>query len=415
MQESPKKLSVESYKGVRDFYPEDEAVQTYLFTTMKEVAQSFGYAEYNASILEPSELYKSKGAENEEMVNEQTYTFIDRGEREVTLRPEMTPSLARMVAARRRDLAFPLRWYSIPNVFRYERPQRGRLREHWQLNVDIFGAPAPFAEAEIISVAYRIMMRLGATEKDFVIKLSSRTALDSLFADLGLNEEKAKAMRGLLDRKAKIPAAEFDAKAKEIAGDSFTMPEAEPEDVKEVRRLLAELGITNTEYDPSVVRGFDYYTGIVFEFFDTDPNNNRAVLGGGRYDNLLELFSDDPVSGIGFGMGDVTLRDFLETRNLLPAYRAPAHVYLATVQDSLIPFAMSLADELRAGNVGVEVNITDRKLADQIKTADKHAVPFLIVIGEDEAVSGSFKVRDLATGAEHTISRSGLSSFFVSL
>lgn len=415
MANNQKKLSVESYKGVRDFYPEDQALQNYLFTTMKEVATAFGYAEYNASVLEPSELYKSKGAENEEMVNEQTYTFIDRGDREVTLRPEMTPTVARMVAAKRRELGFPLRWFSIPNVFRYERPQKGRLREHWQLNVDIFGAPAPYAEAEVISVAHAIMTAFGATDDDFVIKIASRPALEKLFDAYNLDETQKKQMRNLLDRKAKISAEEFEAKAKEIAGDSFALPQSEPEDVAHVRRLLADLGVANTEYDPSVVRGFDYYTGIVFEVFDTDPSNNRSLFGGGRYDNLLSLFGEEPVSAFGFGMGDVTLRDFIETRSRLPAYRGPATVYLATVGGHLIPFAMALAKELRQQNVAVEVNLTERKLADQIKTADKHHVPYLMVLGDDEAQTGTFTVRDLAAGSEKKLTRDDLRQYFLAL
>ena len=412
MAEHQKKLSTESYKGVRDFYPEDQAVQEYIFATMHEVARSFGYSEYNASILEPSELYKNKGAENEEMVNEQTYTFTDRGDREVTLRPEMTPTVARLVAGRKRELGFPLRWYSIPNVFRYERTQRGRLREHWQLNVDIFGAGAPYAEVEIISVACGIMRAFGASDDDFEVRIGSRTALDRKFEEWGLDEAQRKAMRNLIDRRAKISVEEYETGLKEIAGHPVTLDNSEPEDVSRVRQLLAELGITNTVYDPSIIRGFDYYTGIVFELFDTSPENNRALLGGGRYDNLLSMFGEEALPTVGFGMGDVTIRDFLETRGRLPAYRSPATVYLATVLPEMIPFAMSLGDELRRMNIGCEVNVVDRKLADQIKTADKHKVPFLIVIGEDEASSGNFKVRNLATGAETPVAHSSLRSFF---
>src|SRR5579859_6530900 len=178
------KLSTEAYKGVRDFYPEDQAFLNYFMATCRAMVEKVGYVEYHASILEPSELYKSKGAENEELVNEQTYTFVDRGGREVTLRPEMTPTVARMVAAKRRELGFPLRYYSIPNFFRYERPQRGRVREFWQLNVDLFGSRSLYAEAEIIGVAYGLMRAFGANESDFVIKVGSRMYLDSLVAEL---------------------------------------------------------------------------------------------------------------------------------------------------------------------------------------------------------------------------------------
>src|SRR3989344_3044723 len=188
---SKNKLSVEPYKGVRDFYPEDQAFLNWLFKTIRAEVERFGYAEYHASILEPAELYKAKGVENEEIINEQSYTFTDRGGREVTLRPEMTPTIARMVAARRREMGFPLRLYSTPNVFRYERPQRGRLREHWQLNVDIFGSRSPAADAEVIAVAHSVMTAFGAKESDFKIKLGSRSFTDALIKQMNLSETQA--------------------------------------------------------------------------------------------------------------------------------------------------------------------------------------------------------------------------------
>ncbi len=276
------KLSVEPYKGVRDFYPEDQALLNYLTATMREVVEHFGYAEYHASVLEPAELYRAKGAENNELVNEQTYTFTDRGGRDVTLRPEMTPTVARMVAAKRREFGFPLRLYSIPNLFRYERPQRGRLREHWQLNVDIFGSSSRAADAEIIAVAHDVMIAFGASEDDFVIKLGSRDFIDSVIRELKLSEEDGKKLIGLLDRRAKMPADDF---AKSVAdiGVALEMfsPENPPKDVVEVLNILKDMGIGNAVFDPSIVRGFDYYTGVVFEIFDTHPDNSRAICGGG--------------------------------------------------------------------------------------------------------------------------------------
>ncbi len=411
-----KKLSTEAYKGVRDFYPEDEAIQQYLFSTMSRAVERFGYARYDASVLEPSELYKSKGAENEELVNEQTYTFIDRGDREVTLRPEMTPTVARMVAARRRELSFPLRWYSIPNVFRYERPQRGRLREHWQLNVDLFGSSSIEADVEVIALAHAILKEFGATEKDFEIRIGSRTFLNELTARHRLSEDAAKSLHTLLDRRAKMMIGEFEVALKEYgislgeinAGDV-------PNDVRMILDHLAQLGITNVRFDPSIIRGFSYYTGVVFEVFDIDPQNNRSLFGGGRYDNLLSLFSDDLVPAVGFGMGDVTLRDFLEVRGLLPAYTPPAKAYLAiagsdngSISDSIALGAMQLADELRATGINVAIDFGDRKLGDQIKAADKQHIPFVIVVGANELASGTFTVKELATGEERTMSRGDL-------
>ena len=258
------KLSTESYKGVRDFYPEDMAVQNYIFDTWKKVAKKFGYVEYGASLLEPTELYTEKSGA--EIVNEQTFTFTDRGDRSVTLRPEMTPTLARMVAARRNNLKFPLRWFSIPNLFRYERPQRGRKREHWQLNCDLLGIADESADQEIIMLAYNIMKEFGAKDDDFEIRLN--------------------------------------------------FPTGKKEELEAFAKKLYEAGIRNTKIDETLARGQAYYTGIVFEIFDTDPANSRSICGGGRYDNLLRIFDVEPSPTVGFGMGDITIRDFLETHNL---------------------------------------------------------------------------------------------------
>jgi len=410
------KLSVDSYKGVRDFYPADQAFLNYLLATYRRVAERMGYVEYHASVLEPAELYKSKGAENEELVNEQTYTFVDRGGREVTLRPEMTPTVARMVSAKRRELGFPLRLFSIPNVFRYERPQRGRLREHWQLNVDLFGSNSLAADAEIIMVAHALMKEFGAEQNDFVIKLGSRTFLSSLIEEFALTEQDSKRFVGLLDRRAKMPADEFAAALNQIGIPLERLsPNTVPQDVTEVLQLLASMGVENAVFDPSIVRGFAYYTGIVFEVFDTHKDNNRALFGGGRYDNLTALFDDEPITGMGFGMGDVTMHDFLSVRGQLPTYIPPTKLYLAVADKEMVPHALSLAQDLRTQGVATAVDFCDKKLSDQIKTAAKHQIPYLIVIGSNEITSGTFVVRNLASGAEESLKRTELSAFFLNL
>jgi histidyl-tRNA synthetase len=410
------RISTASYKGVRDFYPEAQAFLNYLTSTMRGVVERFGYVEYGASVLEPAELYKAKGAENEEIVKEQTYSFLDRGGREVTLRPEMTPTAARMVAQKRRELGLPLRWYSIPNLFRYERTQRGRLREHWQLNVDLFGSNSRAADAEIILVAHALMKAFGANEGDFVIKLGSRRFLDSVVEQTGLSAEQAKKLRTVLDRRSKVEQAEFQKDIQEI-GVALEMLASEnpPEDVAEVQLLLKNFGVSNVMFDPSIVRGFDYYTGVVFELFDTHPENNRALLGGGRYDNLLELFDENPMPGVGFGMGDVTIRDFLEVRHMLPEYVPPTKVYVAVASATLVSEAMKLAEELRSQGVATAVDFGDKKLSKQIEVASKHNIPYLIVLGEDEIASGTFKIKDLNSGEEKKLSREQLTHFFLNL
>jgi histidyl-tRNA synthetase len=290
------------------------------------------------------------------------------------------------------------------------------LREHWQVNVDIFGSHSLGADAEVIAVAHAILTALGAQESDFTIKLGSRNFLDSVVRELSLSEEDAKKLRGLLDRRAKMPAEDFARDVSDI-GVALEMlsPDKTPNDVAQVLATLNGLGINNAVFDPSIVRGFDYYTGVVFEIFDTHPDNNRAMLGGGRYDNLTELFGDEALPGVGFGMGDVTIKDFLESRGLLPDYIPPTKVYLAVAAPEFAGEAMRLADLLRKESVNTAVDFGDKKLGDQIKTASKHKIPYVIVIGSDELASGTFAVRDLATGEEKKLSRSELSAFFSNL
>ena len=399
---SERNLSTDPYKGTRDFYPEDMAIQSYIFGTWAKTAGLFGFERYDASVLEPSELYKSKGAENEEMVNEQTYTFIDRGDREVTLRPEMTPTAARMIAAKRRELSFPVRWYSIPNLFRYERPQRGRLREHWQLNCDMFGVQDISADIEMIALAANVLTSFGATPDMFTIRVNDRAWLNELFAQEGLSDTQSKAMLALLDRKEKI--IDFDAQMEQICGRKIALPDSLPPHTNLARVVegLAALGITNVIFSPSTVRGFSYYTGTIFELFDTSSENNRALIGGGRYDNLTGLFGGDPVTGIGFGMGDVTMRDFLETHNLLPEsvrITAPTLAILPT-DTGLNLAAQQIATQFRAAGIRTSVDLGERKIAKKIGTASENGTTYVIVVGEDEQRSETFTMKTLATKEE---------------
>lgn len=409
-----KKLPTEPYKGVRDFYPEDQALQNYIFKIWREVAERAGYVEYGASILEPASLYRAKGADNEEMVSEQTYTFADRGEREVTLRPEMTPTVARMVAARRRELGMPLRYYSIPNCFRYERPQRGRLREFWQLNVDLFGSRSPAADAEILAVAYDMVMAFGASESDFVIRVGSRAHINGAIAELGLGEGDAAKLFALLDRREKMPREAFLHALSELSvPESAILPEEPPEDIAEMLAQLRDAGLGNVVWDPSIVRGFAYYTGMVFEVFDAHPDNNRAMFGGGRYDNLTSLFDNEPLPGAGFGMGDETMRLFLEVRGLIPPYAPPTRLYIATPSAELAYQVQSLAGALRRAGVNVAVDFGEKKLGDQIKAAARHRIPWLMVVGEDELAQGHYTVRNLESGREETLPLEALADFLL--
>lgn len=416
-------LPTEPYKGTRDFYPEDLAVQKFIFDKARQIVEKFGYEEYNTPLLEPTELYKAKSGE--EIINEQTYSFQDRGERDVTLRPEMTPSVARMVAQRKRELTYPLRWYSIQNFFRYERPQKGRLREFWQLNTDIFGVNSIEAEVEIISLGYEIMKALGAKNEDFVIKINSRKILNSVAKIQGISEREEFEITKKFDKWGKKDGIE---KRKEIAEILKSEEKAEKfisilndlkndkdqaktllekdEGIKELKKLFSKLNkisITNIKFDPFLTRGFDYYTGIVFEFFDTNIDNKRALFGGGRYDDLLDLFGQEKIPAVGLGMGDVTLKDFLKTRNLLPEYQSPTDIYLCTLSPQYFEIADQLAQQLRQQGLKVAINYSNKKIGDQISYANKKKIPFIICLGEDEIKNKQYKIKNLKTGEEKEI------------
>lgn len=415
-------LSTQPYKGSRDFYPEQKRFQKYIFSVWRGVCERFGYEEYDAPVLEPTELYASKTSD--EIVNEQTYTFEDRGCRSVTMRTEITPTVSRMVAAKRQELPYPLRWYSTPNLWRYERTQRGRLREFWQLNVDIFGVENLTAEREIIQVSDAIMQAFKAKRDMYCIKLNSRKLINAFLSDvMGLNETQISTMVRLIDRLHKMERPHFEAQADAIFSPSQreqnatekllsflhtkTLDELPLSDsirvaVSELRSLLDMLttdGMSNVVFDPTLMRGFDYYTDIVFEVFDTDPQNNRSMFGGGRYDGLIGLFGVEPVPTVGFGMGDVTLENFLTTHGLLPKLRPETDVYVVTIGD-VYDGAQKVVANLREMGLNVAFDITGRKPDKQIKSAAKKGIRYTLFIGEKELAEEQYTLKDLVSGEE---------------
>lgn len=416
-------LSTDPYKGVRDFYPEEMYIEQYLFDTMRDVVEHFGYEEYSSSVLEPTELYDAKTSA--EIVNEQTYTFTDRGNRRVTLRPEATPSVARLVAAKHRELSFPLRWFTIANVFRYERPQRGRLREHWQLNCDMFGVASIEADVEIILLAYELMRAFGARDSEFEIRINQRAVIPetlSLLAKehgLTLPKNSQTDLIRLMDRRDKLSPKAYGEEMRTLLGEELSKVVLENYKPANIRKLITQTkagtilldlletlerrGITNIVHDPHLARGFDYYTGMIFEVFDTSKENNRSLFGGGRYDNLLELFNKDPIPTVGFGMGDVTMRDFLETHNLLPDYTSSTDLYIAVMNEGSFDFSARLAQRLRRHDLTVAVDFSGKKVGDQIKTASKKSIPFLLVVGDDEQETGIYKLKHLPTKKEYIV------------
>lgn len=418
-------LSSQPYKGTRDYYPADKRVQNYIFANWKRTARSFGYEEYGAPLLEPLEVYAAKSGQ--ELANEQTYTFMDRGNRTVAIRPEMTPSISRMVAAKRQEMAYPARLFSVANFMRYERPQRGREREFWQLNIDIFGVEGALPEAEIITMGAETLKAFGARDDMYAIKVNNRNVINFMMSQyLGLDAIQAQLMIKLFDRKNKITPESFRDQAIEIFGSELApsglkkisdllmaksmadLPEAIREsvavkEVQELFTLLERSGVKNAIFDITLMRGLDYYTGTVFEFFDTHPENNRSLFGGGRYDGLVGLFGAEPISAVGMAPGLTTTELFLQTHNLLPKLPSTTEVYIVVLGDTL-KGAASLASNLREEGVNVELDITGRKLDKQLKTAVKKEIPFIIFVGEEELKNEIYSFKDTASSEEQKLS-----------
>jgi len=418
-------LSSQPYKGTRDYYPEQKRVQNYIFATWHRVSQRFGYEEYGAPLLEPLEVYAAKSGQ--ELAGEQTYTFMDRGNRTVAIRPEMTPSISRMVAARRQEMAYPARLYSIANFMRYERPQRGREREFWQLNTDIFGVEGALPEAEIIAMGAEMLKAFGATDDMFTIKINNRKVINFMMAQyLGLDAIQAQLMIKLFDRKNKISNEDFRDQAIEIFGEQTApaglakisallsaknMSELPVEirdnsavkEVQELFTLLERAGVKNATFDITLMRGLDYYTGTVFEVFDNHPDNNRSLFGGGRYDGLVGLFGAEPISAVGMAPGLTMTELFLETHKLLPELSSTTEVYVVVLGDTL-KGATKLAADLRSEGVNTELDITGRKLDKQIKTAIKKHIPFMVFVGDDEIAKEIYSFKDTASTEEQKLS-----------
>jgi histidyl-tRNA synthetase len=419
-------LSTQGYKGTRDYYPEDKRIQNYIFSTWKKVVESHGYEEYGAPLLEPLEVYTAKSGQ--ELAGEQTYAFTDRGERTVAIRPEMTPSISRMVAAKRQELGYPARLYSIANFMRYERPQRGREREFWQLNTDIFGVDSVYAEAEIISLAYRSVMAFGAKSEMFVIRINNRKLINHMMSDyLNLDGVQSHLMIKLFDRKNKISAEDFAKQAVDIFGienakegvgklnklifaksvSELPSELKDSEHVKELQALfssLKEQGVPNAKFDITLMRGLDYYTGTVFEVFDTHPENNRSMFGGGRYDGLVGLFGVEPISTVGMAPGLTPMQLFLESHGLLPKMHSTTDLSLVVLAEEVTDDALRIANYMREEGVNVEVDLTGRKVDKQVKAVVKRQVPFMIFVGEDEVAHEQFTLKEVETSKEETLS-----------
>jgi len=420
--------------GFRDFYPDDAALRNHIFAVWRTVARRYGFEEYDGPPLEPRELYEQKsGAE----IVEQLYWFEDKGGRNVALRPEMTPTLARMVTARAQGLKKPIRWFSLPQLFRYERQQRGRLREHFQLNMDLIGEPGPLADTEIIAAALDIMRALGLTERDVKVRLSDRRVVGALLAAAGVADDQLLTAFAALDKVERMPrdllmaqlaeqwggdterAGRVLALARIKGADALRQAlEGVPggaeagEGLFECVQSLEAMGLRAfVEVDLSIVRGLAYYTGIVFELFDAGKTL-RAICGGGRYDNLLEALGGVDLPAVGFGMGDVVLGELLKDRGLAPMTAGGLDVFLVAVTSQDVPFVLGLAHQLRDRGVSVEFALKEQAIARQLKLAAARPARFAVLIGPDEREAGRAVVRDLKEGKETRVELARMTSDF---
>jgi len=412
-------LPTEPYRGTRDFLPREMSVREQVFGSVYRVLERYGYTSYDGPVLEPAEIYEAKSGQ--EIAHLQLYTLQDRSGRRLALRPEMTPSVARMIAGNAGTISFPARWYCNVNCHRYERPQRGRLREHWQVNADIFGSASLSAEIEIFELVHDLFAALGATRDMYVVRVSDRILLDWIIRSLaGVSADKVRLVSGLIDRWEKYPREVLQREASEsgVTEDQFRTldsalksgPEIVGQVPAEVLRAspVAQL-LSSPEsarlftFDPLIVRGFEYYNSTVFEVFDTDPANRRSLFGGGRYDDLTGLFSRQQIRGIGFAIGDVTLFDFLGTHGLLPGPEPEYEVAVLPTGPGLDDAARRVARVLRDAGLRTATALDGRRIGKQIPRAVKAGARAVVIIGPDDWSAGNVTVRDLATGEQHTV------------
>ncbi len=404
------KVRIPTVKGTRDFYPEDMALRRWLYDHMRAVAEAFGYQEYDGPFLEPLALYAAKSGE--ELVKEQAFVFPDRSGELITLRPELTPSLARMVAQRQKQLVLPLRWWSFGPFWRYERPQRGRGREFFQWNVDLVGAATPETDAELAAVGATFFRRVGLQPQQVRILVNNRRLMDTQLAALDIPAEQRKAVFRLIDRKEKMKPAAWEAYAADIGLSPAQIQGLyalfERHDLwqtsDELRRFFAAaeaLGVADyLRYEPTVIRGLDYYTGTVFEARD-HAGRFRAILGGGRYDNLVAAVGGEPVPGVGFAMGDMVITLVLEAYGLRPDLPLSPAQALVTVFDADHWLdSLRLAQRLRAAGLRVVVYPQPARLGKQFKYAHRLGIPVVLVRGPDEVAADRVTLKHMGTGEQ---------------
>lgn len=410
-------------KGFRDFYPDQMAFRNWLFGKARQVSQRFGYQEYEGPALEKLSLYKAKSGE--ELVKEQTFILTDRGGRKLALRPELTPTLARMVAQKREELIFPIRWFSIGPRWRYEKPQKGRYREFWQWDVDLIGADTPEADAEIIAVACEFFKEVGLTDKEVVIKVNNRRLMEQKLDLIEVKKGERSGIFRAIDKKDKMDSKKWEEYLKDLGLTSLQIKDlkgilkdkdfaGESEELTATFSTLADLGFSSyVEFNPIVVRGLDYYTGTVFEAQDR-KGEFRAILGGGRYDNLVEVVGGPKLPGVGFAAGDAILEALLKRYQKIPKIVSiPTKVLITIFDERFYRESLKIAKVLRDKGVSTEVYLTPIKLDKQLKYADRKGIPYAVIIGPDEVNNKTVTIKDMKTGKQKTVPQKELFKQFI--
>ena len=408
-------------RGTRDFYPEDMRVRNWLFERFHSAARAHGFEEYDAPVLETEELYTRKAGEE---ITQQLYNFEDKGGRKVALRPEMTPSLARMVMARAGALALPIKWYSIPQCWRYERTQRGRGREHYQWNVDIWGMDGVEADAELLSVLVQFFQSVGLGSADLVIRVSSRKVLEEVLGSLAISGDTFAQTCIIVDKMDKLPADKIEAQLSELGLDSSSistiqsvlsindlssLSSALGDDSAAVGELNALFALTDAygisdwiEFDASVVRGLAYYTGPVFEAHDR-AGELRAICGGGRYDKLIGTLGGNDLPATGFGFGDMVVMELLAEKGLVPDLTNGVSDVVFGMGAELRGAAMQVASALRANGRSVDLVLEDKRMKWVFKHAERCGASRLVMVMPEEWAAGKVRIKDLGTGEESTV------------
>lgn len=408
---------IQAVRGTQDYYPEDMAVRSWLYAKMRQVSESFGYQEYDGPFLERFELYAAKSGA--ELVEKQSYVFEDRGGERITLRPELTPTLARMVATRQRQLTYPLRWWSFGPFWRYEKPQKGRTREFFQWNIDMVGEDSPEADAELATIAATFLKAIGLNANETQILVNNRQLMQAELEALGIAGDLRSEVFGLIDRRDKLSAEAWQERGKGLGLDAAQMLGVEKllgnqelwqksESLQRFFKAVEAQGAADyVRYAPHIIRGLDYYTGTVFEAWDT-AGEFRAIFGGGRYNDLVNAVGGEPVPAVGFAVGNVVISLLLQALGHAPDVNGRVPIYVTVFDADGLAASLTLASELRAAGLKVTSHLQADKLQKQFKQADRSGARVVLVLGPDELAQKTVSVKDLLTGDQRSMARADL-------